>query len=502
MYLLKRFTEAARTCPGELAVVAGERSFTRDELDRDSDAACRSLQAMTAGERDRAPRIAIALSKSYEAIVAIVGSMKAGTTFVPLNLTWPPERQAKILRLATPSLVVCNAEDAHRFASSYRVATPEEIVNGDGAADARSSPQDVAYIIFTSGSTGEPKGVQISFSALDAFAQNIEALLGLRPNREQLACIAELSFDQSVMDWVLMLLGVGPIHLLSSTIATLELVEYVRQHSLTYVSSVGTTFALLASYARWIPKGALDSLRTICCGGSAFHRATARELAVLVPGAEMFNLFGPTEATVYCGGTRVDLSVPSEIPTIEIGVPFPGQKFLFDVGGEVTESPRGECELLLMGTQLMTGYLGAETGLVTLLSGGQPQTAYRTGDLVLAEGGRLYFVGRKGGFVKSRGYRVSPQEVENAFLTNPRIKECAALGLPDPVVENVLVLCFVTHDGHDMDDAELESHGASQLAPYSIPQRFVRCDRIPKSSSGKVDLETLRQTLREIEQAP
>lgn len=195
----------------------------------------------------------------------------------------------------------------------------------------------------------------------------------------------------------------------------------------------------------------------------------------------MFNLFGPTEATIYFSGTRVDLDVASEQATIDIGTPFDGQRFLFDVDGTIEEAPRGECELLLSGSQLMTGYLGAETGLMSVSVGGRTQTAYRTGDFVLLECGRLYFTGRKGGFVKSRGYRISPQEVENVFLSNTKIRECAAVAIPDPVAENLLVLCYVTHDGREVEAAELEAHGASRLATYSIPRRFVRCERIPKS---------------------
>jgi acyl-CoA synthetase (AMP-forming)/AMP-acid ligase II len=145
----------------------------------------------------------------------------------------------------------------------------------------------------------------------------------------------------------------------------------------------------------------------------------------------------------------------------------------------------------------MSGYLdgeGAESGLLTT----NGRTAYRTGDLVVAEGGRIYFTGRKGGFVKTRGYRVSPQEVENAFLASAKIKECAAVAVPDPVAENLLVLCYVTHDGGALEAADLEKHAESRLAPYAIPRRFVRCERIPKSSAGKIDQTALRKSLFEI----
>jgi acyl-CoA synthetase (AMP-forming)/AMP-acid ligase II len=144
----------------------------------------------------------------------------------------------------------------------------------------------------------------------------------------------------------------------------------------------------------------------------------------------------------------------------------------------------------------MTGYLGAESGLPHVSCGGRTLTAYRTGDLVLSDRGRLYFTGRTGGFVKSRGYRISPQEVENAFLSSDKIKECAALAVPDPVAENLLVLCYVAHDKNDVEAVELEAHAGARLAPYSIPRRFVRCEKIPKSSSGKIDQEALRRMVR------
>jgi acyl-coenzyme A synthetase/AMP-(fatty) acid ligase len=312
----------------------------------------------------------------------------------------------------------------------------------------------------------------------------------LRDDGEQLVCIAELTFDMSVIDYTFMLLGKGTLHLLDSRVNSLALAKYVAEHGLTYVLSAPTTFALLCSYASWFDAKKLASLRTILVGGSAFHTKTADSLAALTPAATIYNLYGPTEVTVCCAGCVVQADDRKAAATIHIGDAFPGNLFLFDDGESIADSPRNEAELLIAGSQLMQGYVGQAASLETIQWQGQPLLVYRTGDIFEMRNGKLFFVTRKGGFIKSRGYRLSPHEIEDACLSHPAIAECAVVGMPDLTAENVLVLFYSTRSPLEVGD--LTAHLQAKLASYSIPEAFVSLDELPKSSSGKVDYGALR----------
>jgi acyl-CoA synthetase (AMP-forming)/AMP-acid ligase II len=480
---MSRFAQAVARDPSRPAVVDATGTVSRRELAERADRIASALQNKLA--QFRPPhRIAFAMDKTWEAIAIVVGCLQAGVAFVPLNPRWPVSRRARILDIARPAFVI-GRDDGIGIET---IALADLIAHSSERAR-DFAPSSIAYVIFTSGSTGDPKGVQISRTALDAFARNIERFLDMPDDVGQLAGLAELTFDQSVQDWILMLLGKGALHLLdAASMTSMQLADYVAAQRLTYVSSVGTTFALLVSHGRWVADQ-LGSLRTVCSGGSTLYSNVARVLLDIMPRAKLFNLFGPTEATVYCAGHEVTAASLGG-PTVPIGHPFDDQLLLFDHGTVVTTSPGQEAELLICGTQLMDGYLGVETSFEAVAWQGRQTRAYRSGDLFTGEADAIRFVCRKGGFIKKRGYRVSPAEVEAVFARHPAIAECASVGVPHPIAENTLVLFYVAPE--PVDAGALGEFGRQELASYAVPDEFVPIEAIPKSSSQKIDYAALR----------
>ncbi len=485
-HVLSLFTKSVERAPQHVAVVRGDETWTRLRLHEESDRLAAALRERIGASG----RVAFRMHKSPEAIAFILGALKAGITFVPLNREWPASRSLRILELATPALVVTD-DTAFAHPTIPTVKVTDLSVTSPSVATVPVAGDQIAYIIFTSGSTGDPKGVQITRASLDVFARNIEQLVSLRDDQERLICLAELSFDQSVQDWVFAFLGKGELHLVGSTTPPMDLVTYVTDHRITYLSSVGTTFALIAASRRWLKPGQLGSLRHVCVGGSAFYTKVARELLELLPDAALYNLFGPTEATVYCSGYRVTRDSALPRSTVPIGRPFSGQRFLYDDGQRITGAPGTEAELLIAGTQLMAGYIGVEHSFEVVQHAGQDVQVYRSGDLFTGAGDDVTFVSRKGGFIKSRGYRISPAEIENAFLQHPAIRECALIGVADPVAENLPVLYYVANA--PVTAAELTAFVADKLASYSVPRELLATDGIPKSSSGKIDYAELQR---------
>jgi fatty-acyl-CoA synthase len=180
-------------------------------------------------------------------------------------------------------------------------------------------------------------------------------------------------------------------------------------------------------------------------------------------------------------------------PTVHIGRPFADQLFVYDDGTSLRATPGEQSELLIVNTQLMAGYVGRTDSLEEITWQGEKRTAYRTADIFTEHAGRVVFVSRKGGFIKSRGYRVSPHEIEDAFLTDERIKTCAVIGVPDPLVENIFILFYVADAKLDREQLKaVRAVGEQKLPPYAMPKDYHHLEAMPKSSSGKIDYGALK----------
>ena len=502
--LIRRFDDLLSQRPDQVVFEADSYSCTRRELDRES----RRLTAFFSQRPPpgiRAPRIAILLEDPYKYLAAMIGAMRAGVTYIPLSPSWPMARILEVLERTQPDWILhakgnlsgLENRGSQGLVIDYSTTVaefpepPKETV--------RAFPQNsISHIIFTSGSTSEPKAVQIPYRALNQYAENCEVLLGDRKAHQQMLAFHDFTFDMSAMAWTLMLLGRGTVHFLPAKAGVLDLIRYIEAKRITFLTGVPSTFALLRKSRRWINPGGFSSLQVICSAGAILFANLLRDLWTLAPNAEIINLYGPTETMIWCSLFATRRSHPPQGASLPIGQPSPGTFFIFATGESgFSASPGKEGELLIGGHQLMSGYLGdRDRGLRNVKWQGQSVEVYASGDYFTENEGEFYFLGRKSGFLKTSGYRVSPLEIEQSYTQFPRITECAVVGIPDLERETAIVL-FYSADKR-IPDCELIEFGKEKILQHSLPHFIYFLSVLPKTQSRKTDYPALQAMARDL----
>lgn len=508
--LARRLPEAIADRPALL----GAQTLTYRELADRVEAFAAALAAIGAGPGER---VAIWLEKQPAYVVAILGTLRAGCAYVPLDAAQPPSRAETILVDSEPIALV--TDQAHLAALTGRIL-PESlrtvVVRGDdaGAADlghglrvedweaftARTSdstpaappPIDgstLAAVLYTSGSTGVPKGVMISHRALENFVGWARAEMDLGPD-DVFANHASFTFDLSTFD-LFAALSVGAALWVISDREQRDvsaLAEGIARHGVTVWYSVPSILRLLTA------SGALTgevarSLRYVLFAGEVFPIAHLRALAEVMPAdVALYNLYGPTETNVctYHRVTPADLSREQPVP---IGLPITRTRAsIVDEDGHALTGPDAVGELVIEGDCVTPGYWGR---------GGEPIAAqhrdhrHPTGDIVSLEDGRFVYRGRKDRMVKLSGYRVELGEVEAAVLRHPRIEEAAVL-VRQNGDRSQLTLYYTSRDAANrLSLVEIKRHCARFLPAYMVPQAATRLDALPRNANGKTDYRRL-----------
>jgi len=457
----------------DLALVAGSERSTWAELESRIGAWVATFRAR--GLKPGA-RVAIVLDKGLDAMACLFAAIAQRLTYIPLDPKAPAERLHFILEQAQPDWTVTDA-------SGLKAPEPYQSLPG--------SPEDVAYIIFTSGSEGRPKGVMIQHGALLNFAGWVQAYFPWLAG-QKIMNIASLSFDQSVLDYVMLAALRTPLIFAENPKNPLALLGTVEAEQVVAISTVPNTFTFLLDGAGIAGRFQLSSLNTLILGGSPFHVALRDSLARLYPHVRLFNLYGPTEATVYCSARPVGAAEEFESDPLPLGEPVHETSlFLVDAEDQVVTGP-GEGELVIEGAQVMKGYYNdpERTSRSMTVSGQPGKRLYRTGDTVRrTPRGELYFVGRRDDQVKVAGYRVSLLEIETVLTGHPQIVEVGVVACRDERIENRLV-AFVAGE---VSVATLPEYLKDKLPGYMIPQQILARECLPKNTSGKIDKVTLRK---------
>ncbi|WP_433331808.1 amino acid adenylation domain-containing protein [Spirillospora sp. CA-294931] len=443
------FEARVRQAPDAVALVFGEVELTYAEVNARANRLAHALI-----ERGVGPErvVALALPRSTDMIVAELAVFKAGGAYLPLDADYPAERLAFMLADASPVCLVTTAALAGAVpdaAATARLLLDDPDVAAELAAHSAADPgvaletRNTAYVIYTSGSTGRPKGVVVTHSGVAKLVATQSERLGVGPHSRVLQ-FASPSFDVAFWDLCLGLLSGGRLVIVPSDrrVPGPELSEYAHAHGVNFMILPPALLATMPEDCT-LPEGA-----TLLAGT---ERVSAELVARWSPGRNMFNAYGPTEATVNSTlGACPDDPPPGS--TIPIGGPDPGTR-AYVLDDALRPVPVGvEGELYLGGLGLARGYLG-RPGLTAERFVADPfgdpgERLYRTGDVVRRlPDGRLEFVGRADGQVKIRGFRVEPGEIEAALGGHPSVAQTAVTVREDRPGDRRLVAYVVPATG-------------------------------------------------------
>lgn len=475
-----------RESPDRTALVFGDRTLTYRDLDRRSAALASHLTALGAGP-DRI--VAVALPRSFELVVALVATLRAGAAYLPLDLDHPDARLARILGSAEPVAVLALDRDAGRFGQMADGVLPTSRWPADGGgALAAPRPRDLAYVIYTSGSTGEPKGVAVEHRAIVNRLEWMRAHYGFGPH-DRILQKTPATFDVSVWEFFLPLicgaeLVIAPpdAHRDPTAIAAL-----IREHEITTAHFVPS---MLSAFLATPAARGLELKRVFCSGEELtadhrdrFHRTVS---------AELHNLYGPTEAAVdvSCWPAGPD-DRSSPVP---IGFPVWNTR-LYVLDERMRPLPPGTPgHLFLGGVQLARGYLGrpdltADRFLPDPFLPGE--RVYRTGDLAcFRDDGAVVFLGRSDHQVKVRGLRIELGEIEAAIMATGLARQTGVIAREDRPGDKRIVAYVVPAAGA-LDAAALRDRLAARLPDYMVPSAFVAVPALPVTANGKLDRAAL-----------
>ena len=368
----------------------------------------------------------------------------------------------------------------------------------DHAPAINSIETDLAYILYTSGSTGRPKGVMLSHQNALTFVEWCAEEFQVR-SEDRLSNHAPLHFDLSVFDVYNALEAGATVYLITEELALFptSLANFIVEKGITIWYSVPSALMLLLLHAR-LTQEKLASLRTILFAGEVFPMKYLRQLAEMAPGAELYNLYGPTETNV-CTYYKVERERLAGLEKLPIGIACANTD-AFAVTDDGRIAARGETgELCVRGPAVTYGYWAdvEKTQKMCVPNRFQEnfeEKMYRTGDIVTeGEDGNFYFQGRRDSMIKSRGYRIELGEIESALLSHPGVREAAVLAIPDEVVGNRLRAVVSLHVIDSHKPVDLQQHCATRVPKYMIPEFIDLCGELPKTSTGKIDRVKLKE---------
>jgi amino acid adenylation domain-containing protein len=480
------FEAQVERTPEAVAVVFEGESLTYRALDERANQLAHTLQSLGVGPD---VLVGICVERSLEMVVGLLGVLKAGGAYVPLDPSYPAERLAFMLEDARVPVLLTQ----ERLAGSLSMCSAH-VMCLDGAGQAwKDSPrlrpvsgaaaESLAYVLFTSGSTGRPKGVEIPHRALTNFVHSMHRRPGMTA-RDTLVAVTSLSFDIAGLELYVPLCVGGRVALASREVASdgLRLAAYLERAGATVLQATPATWQMLLSTG-WAGREGL----TMLCGGEALPVSLAEQL--LGKGGPLWNMFGPTETTIWSAIYEV-LTAGSKIP---IGRAI-ANTHLYVLDGELSVVPIGVAgELYIGGDGLARGYLNRpaltrEKFVADPFSAAPGARLYRTGDLCrYLPDGNIEFLGRLDHQVKLRGFRIELGEIEAVLGQCAGVQQCIVVVREDRPGDKVLVAYMVG----EAAVGELRAVLGQRLPEYMVPSAFVRLEALPLTPNGKVDRKAL-----------
>ncbi len=493
--LLERWADRYPERPAHLAASPGDTGttcLTYRELFSGVCALSRHLR--TALPDDGSPVVVLG-HKEPEMLVGFLGAVRSGHPYIPVDNSQPGHRVHEVERISGSRLTLT----PRTIASLLTHASAQDLSECVGALPLR--PESPFYTIFTSGSTGQPKGVVITAGCLDAFIDWMLAEHALAEGQEVFLNQAPFSFDLSVMDLYLSLATGGTLFSLTRReIADFRsLFRALGQPGLTgWVST--PSFAQLCLAERTFSAERLPGMRRFLFCGETLLPETAARLLERFPAAEVWNTYGPTEATVATTSVRITAETLARGGPLPIGLPRPGTD-IFLLDEHDTEPPVGERgQLIIAGPNVSPGYLGRADLTARAFYVARGQRAYRTGDWGRWRDGQLYFEGRQDGQVKLHGYRIELADIEANLNALDEVRDCVVVPVLKAGAVQSLAAFVVPAgacpeapaDAAVVTDA-LRAHLADRLPSYMLPRKIYLRHLLPLTANGKADRRLLAE---------
>ncbi|MFH8290084.1 amino acid adenylation domain-containing protein [Streptomyces sp. NPDC018059] len=466
------FEEQARATPDRTAVISAERGLSYAELNAEAEELAARLRELGTGPETV---VAVCLERSVRLLVTLLAVLKAGGAYLPLGPDWPAARRDLMVSDAGAELLV-DASGVRRL--------DERPAGAPASPEGRPGPGNLAYVLYTSGSTGTPKGVMVSHRAVVNRLRWMREDCGLGA-RDVVLQNAVPTFDYAV--WELF----GPLHMGATVVLPSseghrdfsELTRLIVEHGVTVAHFVPS---LLRHFVEEPETARCTGLRVLFSGGEALDPALAAKAREVLPGARLFNAYGPTEAAVDV----TCWEVPERPASVAIGGPV-ANTVCYVLDERMRPQPIGvPGELYLGGVQLARGYRGrpgtTAERFVPDPFGPPGGRLYRTGDRARWRAdGALEYVDRIDRQVKIRGVRVEPGEAEAALLAHPAVREAAVVAAEGSGGLRLVAYHCGTPAGGEQ---ELRDHLAARLPEFALPAVFVELpDGLPTLASGKLD---------------
>lgn len=505
MSMARLVHDSARLYPEKDALLDGKQRYTFAQLERLSTNFAAFL--MTRGVQ-RGDRVAFCSAKSATLVVAILGCMKAGAIYVPMDRKLPKDRLLFILENVAPRVIVSSQAVYDSVAADLQSAIslveegalPEHFEHSaEGVSLPSVEPEDGAYCIYTSGSTGRPKGVLIQHGSVEVF---FRALAEVMPIDDTSRCMntSELYFDVHVMDLLFPLHRGATVHITSAPMIANKLLHTLQTERITHFTAVGPLMTLMTEGSAFATCE-LPSLKRVMTGAEIINVDTMQKWLRRVPGLTLVNGYGPTEVTVICTAYLIDKVEEGRSEFYPIGKPMLSTEALLQDEDRIITEPGVKGELLVAGPQVMKGYWNDEQqtrARITVIDG---KRYYRTGDLCRwRPDGNLDYIGRNDEEVKLSGFRINLNEIKRVMDTTQSVKEGHPVVVAHPALGKVIAACFTRADGEPAGEqlfGQLQSVFKHELPYYMVPSLYFAFDRFPTLPSGKTDKKGILQQVNQ-----
>lgn len=484
--VIEMFEKAVMQDPGRTAVVCNGRILTYGELNGKANQLAHCLRNKC--RIGKGQLIGISTARSEQLIVGIIGILKTGGAYLPLDTAYPAARLKYMLSDAGIDIIVrdektCLPDGFRGLAlsiDSMAAFSSDNIgmeINGS----------DLAYVLYTSGSTGGPKGVMMEHAGIVNLIRGLKAALNI-DNCLRHSLTSAVSFDASVKQIFIPLCSGGELHILTDMQNVKEVVQYLNKKKINVVHLSPALWK--ASLEEMRMAGSWENLKCISSGGDELSPALVEELRNTFKEQQLFNTYGPTETCVNALCYDITSSVSRPVP---IGVPLPGYSVC--ILGKHKELLPAEVpgEIWIGGTGLARGYLN-EPELTNERFMEHPYIPgaklYRTGDLGLRlSDGNVVFLGRTDAQVKIRGYRIELAEIEAAARAHKLIDEAKALAIGNEGYEKQIVIFYKAQEA--LHYSGLKTFLQDRLPEFMIPALFKQLTAFPLTSGGKIDIRQL-----------